>query len=58
VLLLEYGSTSELEEAAALGVIMAAVTVIVGLIATAIGGGRLQRSGRRRRRAPSVQSVG
>jgi iron(III) transport system permease protein len=50
VLLLEYSSTSELEEAAALGVIMAAVTVIVGLIATALAGGRLQRNGARARR--------
>jgi iron(III) transport system permease protein len=47
VLLLEYSSTSQLEEAAALGVIMSAVTVIVGLIATKIGGSRLQRQARR-----------
>lgn len=51
VLLLEYSSTSQLEQAAALGVIMSVVTVLVGLIATKIGGGRLQRTSRGSRRS-------
>jgi iron(III) transport system permease protein len=42
ILLLEYSSTSLLEQAAALGVIMSVVTVVVGLVATKITGGRLQ----------------
>lgn len=46
VLLLEFSSTGELEEAAALGVVMAIVTVVVGLIATKLAGGRMQRDGR------------
>jgi hypothetical protein len=53
VLLLEYSSTSELEEAAALGVIMSVVTVIVGLVATKLAGGRMQRGKARRRGAPA-----
>jgi iron(III) transport system permease protein len=49
VLLLEYSSTSELEEAAALGVIMSVVTVVVGLVATKLAGGRrIQRTSKRR----------
>lgn len=52
VLLLEYSSTSELEEAAALGVIMSVVTVIVGLVATKLAGGRMQRGKARRRGEP------
>jgi iron(III) transport system permease protein len=55
VLLLEYSSTSELEEAAALGVIMSAVTVLFGLVATKLAGGRLQR---RARRAPERTRTG
>lgn len=53
VLLFEYSATSQLEEAAALGVIMSIATVIVGLISTRLVGGRLDRStsSRRRRRA-------
>jgi iron(III) transport system permease protein len=54
ILLLEYSSTSQLEEAAALGVIMSVVTVVVGLIATKIGGGPMQgnRRGDRKRGRP------
>ena len=44
VLLFEYSSTSELEQAAALGVLMAAVTVVVGFLATRIAGTRMGRS--------------
>jgi iron(III) transport system permease protein len=54
VLLFEYSATSQLEEAAALGVIMSIATVIVGLISTRMVGGRLGRTTtprRRRRRA-------
>lgn len=43
ILLFEYSSTSELEEAAALGVLMAAVTVVVGFVATRIAGTRMSR---------------
>jgi iron(III) transport system permease protein len=55
VLLLEYSSTSELEQAAALGVIMSVVTVVVGLIATKLGGGRMQRNGQRSRLARAAR---
>lgn len=41
ILLFEYSSTSELEEAAALGVLMATVTVVVGFIATRLAGTRM-----------------
>ncbi len=48
ILLFEYSSTSQLEQAAALGVIMSAVTLVVGLVATKLVGGSLQKSSRRR----------
>lgn len=57
ILLFEYSATSELERAAALGVIMSAVTLSFGLIATRLVGGRLQGSSggrfRSRRSGPS-----
>ncbi|MBF8186238.1 hypothetical protein ITP53_10865 [Nonomuraea sp. K274] len=43
VLLLEYSTGNQLEQAAALGVIMSVITVVVGVVATRIGGGRLRR---------------
>lgn len=49
IMLFEYSSTSELERAAALGVIMSAVTLTFGLIATWLVGGRLQRTSGGRR---------
>ena len=50
VLLFEYSSTSQLEEAAALGVVMSIATVLVGLISTRLVGGRLGRSSQRGRK--------
>ena len=42
ILLFEYSSTSQLEQAAALGVIMSVVTLLFGLVATKLVGGRLR----------------
>jgi len=55
ILLFEYSATGALEQAAALGVIMSAVTLIFGLIATKMVGGRLQRGPRRWGRGRGLQ---